>query len=290
MAFKAICIILVIAVLLEDGSSIKKTEEEKKEDEELAKAVNKTLAEEKKREEDEKKKRGEKKKTTDEVKDDKEKRTDTGKQVGQGEDCPSCNFTCPVVTPCQPCRKCEDPVTCLDPVECPPCEDCLPCRECGPCPVRPCKPCKECSECPEVRPCSPCGPGSVGNHTSVDQPPTVDCSEVATMSVPVALVVGALTGGLATGLVTFIGLVLRYASPFVSGFLFVATIIIIWYLCSHHPETARELGGRAATLLREAAAALSHRIVEAIRHHNEQVSFPVLIPPFLLPDLSSLFI
>jgi hypothetical protein len=70
----------------------------------------------------------------------------------------------------------------------------------------------------------------------------------------------------------------------------VAAIIIIWYLCSHYPETARELGGRAATLLREAATALGNRIVEALRHHNEQVGFPVLILSFLLSDLSSMFL
>ncbi len=94
------------------------------------------------------------------------------------------------------------------------------------------------------------------------------------MSVPVALAVGACAGGLLTGVAALLGLVIRYFSPIESGFVFLATIIIVWYLCSHHPETARELGGRAATLLREAAAALGHRIVEAIRHHNEQVGLP----------------
>jgi uncharacterized membrane protein YphA (DoxX/SURF4 family) len=93
------------------------------------------------------------------------------------------------------------------------------------------------------------------------------------MSVPVALVVGVVAGVLVTGVATAIGLILRYIPPVASGFFFMATIIIIWYLCSQYPETARELGGRAATLLREAATALSHRIVEALRHHSEQVGF-----------------
>ncbi len=110
------------------------------------------------------------------------------------------------------------------------------------------------------------------------------------MSVPMALAVGACAGGLLTGVAALLGLVIRYFSPLECGFVFLATIIIVWYFSSQYPETARELGTRAATLLREAATALSHRIVEAIRHHNEQVSFPVLIPLFLLPDLSSLFI
>jgi hypothetical protein len=47
----------------------------------------------------------------------------------------------------------------------------------------------------------------------------------------------------------------------------------MWYLCSQYPETARELGGRATTLLREAVVALGHRVMEAIRHHQEQVGF-----------------
>jgi hypothetical protein len=97
------------------------------------------------------------------------------------------------------------------------------------------------------------------------------------MSVPVAMLVGACASLLVTGVATVIGLVLRYVPPTISGFLILAIVIIIWYLCSHHPETARQLGGRAATLLREAAAALSHRIVEAIRHHNVQVGFPIFL-------------
>ncbi len=93
------------------------------------------------------------------------------------------------------------------------------------------------------------------------------------MTVPVAVAVGVVATLLATGVAALIGILLRYVSPIVSGFIFVATIVIIWYLCSHYPETARELGGWAATLLREAATALGNRIVEALRHHNEQVGF-----------------
>ncbi len=101
------------------------------------------------------------------------------------------------------------------------------------------------------------------------------------MSVSLALVVGILAGLLCSAVAVAIGLILRYTSPFVSGFLFVATIIIIWYLSSHYPETARELGGRAATLLREAAVALGHRVMAAIQRHQEQVGF------FLLSLISS---
>ncbi len=93
------------------------------------------------------------------------------------------------------------------------------------------------------------------------------------------MAVGAVTGILVTGLAANVGLILRYVPPVASGFLFLATIIIVWYLCSQYPETARELGSRAANLLREAAVTLGHRVMEALRHHQEQVSVP--IKPYL---------
>jgi hypothetical protein len=258
MAFKALLIIVVIAILMDDSASIKKTAKEEKEDRELAEKVNATLAEEeekKKTEEEKKKTTDEKNQKTDKVKDQDEEKEDTKEQVGQGEDCPACNFTCPVVIPCQPCKRCPDPVDCR------PCHDCPPCEECG--------------ACPEVKPCQPCHPCPGVNITNRDlelpAPPT--CLETSSMSVPVALAIGACAGGLLTGVAAVLGLVIRYFSPIESGFIFLATIIVVWYLCSHHPETARELGGRAATLLREAASALSHRVVEALQRHNEQVGF-----------------
>ncbi len=93
------------------------------------------------------------------------------------------------------------------------------------------------------------------------------------MSVPVAVAVGATLGVVVTGVAAAIGLLLRYASPIESGFVFVATIIVVWYLCSHYPEMARDLGGRAATILREATVALGHRIMAAIQRHQDQVKF-----------------
>jgi hypothetical protein len=286
-----ICVILVFALLLEDGSSVrKKTKEEEKEDEEIQKAVNATLAaeeEKKKEDEDEAKK---KKKEQDRKKKDQEKgkgeENKNEKEDRQGEDCLSTNISCPVDTSCPPQRECPEDLLC---------KECPPCKDCGSCPPIRCKPCPKCEDpeepeecpplvCPPVLPC----PGV--NASSGDQslPPSVICPEagVASLSVPAALAIGAIAGLLTAGVATAIGLILRYFSPFVSGFIFMATIIFIWYLCSHHPETARELGGRATTLLREAAAALSHRIVEAIRHHNEQVGFL----SFLLSDLSSIFL
>ncbi len=96
------------------------------------------------------------------------------------------------------------------------------------------------------------------------------------MSVPVAMAVGASAGVLLTGIAAAIGLILRYVDPIVSGFFFVASVVLIWYFSSHYPETARELGARAATLLREAATTLGHRLVEALQRHSEQVGVPVL--------------
>jgi hypothetical protein len=258
---KILLILVIVAVLMEDGSSIKKTKEDEKEDRELAEKVNATLAEEKKKEDEEKKREEEEdekknwdKKTemTDKVKDQDGMKEDTKKQVGQGEDCPSCNCTCPKVESCHPCRECPEIV------ECDPCQECPPIKECGP--------------CPEVRPCQPC---SSNNVSSVQPPSNPGCPEPAqSMSVPVAMAVGAAASLLLTGVATAVGLVIRYFSPLESGFIFLATVILVWYFCSHHPETARELGGQAVNLLREAAVAVSHRVMEAIQRHHEQVGFP----------------
>jgi hypothetical protein len=269
MVLKTLLVLIVIAVLMEDSASIRKTAEEEKEEEELARAVNATLEAEEKRkkeEEDKKKKWDEKKKMTDEKKD----KVDL--QGGQSEAGPSLNCTCPVVRPCRPCQDC--PVT-----------NCT--EQCGSCPVvkpnpEECLPCEECGECPEVKPCRPCHPCPVSNSTVEDSPTVCQCPEGAGLSLPAAVAVGAVTGVVVTGTAAAIGLILRYVSPIVSGFIFVATIITIWYLCSHYPETARELGGRAATLLREAATTLGHRVMEAIRRHQEQVSVPInsILPTF----------
>ncbi len=106
------------------------------------------------------------------------------------------------------------------------------------------------------------------------------------MSTPVAMAVGAVASLLVTGVAAAIGLLLRYASPIESGFVFLASLILMWYLSSHHPEVARELGGRVVTLLREATDTLGHRIAEAIRH-RVQVGFS--IKPNLFFRMSSMF-
>jgi hypothetical protein len=264
-----VCIFLVFALLLEDGSSIrKKTEKEEKEDEEIQKAVNASLeAEEKKRKEEDEKTREKKK----------------GKEEGEGEASPTSNFTCPEVEPCPTCpkeKKCPEPAICP---KCPEKTECPP-VECGPCPkVKPCRPCRECGQCPEEQPCKPCGPGgpdpvvncTIDDHSDSSPPSTCPVPDGPSMSVPVAIAVGVTAGALVTGMATAVGLILRYTSPFISGFLFVSIIILTWYLSSHHPEVAREFGGRALTLLREAALALNNRVVEVLQRHREQVCVPI---------------
>jgi hypothetical protein len=251
------CIIVVFALLLEDGSSVrKKTEDEKKEDEDLAKMVNMTLAEEEKKRLEEKKKEenGEA-----EVKK-KKKSKDEEESVGQGEDCPTVNFTCPELKPCQPCKE-ED------------------CPKVGPCPEA--KPCEECPEvvkcpapiiCPEVGPCEPCGPcppvhcKPCNETSSLPQP--CHCLENG-LTVPVALIVGTITGLVAMGVATALGFLLRYAPPVVSGLLFLSIVLLTWFLSSRYPDVAREAGGRLMTVLREATVALGHRIMETLRHQEQ---------------------
>jgi hypothetical protein len=267
MVFKTILIVMVFAVLLEDSASIRKTEEERKEDEKLAERVNATLAAEeaeKKKEEEDEAKRKKKVKTQSEEKDEDEKGKD------RNEAGPTLNCSCPTVESCRPCDLCEDCPVANCSGQCKVCPDVTPCKDC---PV-----CKECGICPEVQPCKPCrpcGPDPVVNHTETT-PSACQCPGEAVMATPVALAVGASAGVLLTGVAAAIGLILRYVDPIVSGFFFVATVVLIWYLSSHYPEAARELGGRATTLLREAAAALGHRVMAAIQRHNEQVGFPNL--------------
>jgi hypothetical protein len=259
MVFKTLLILLVVAVLLEDSMSVKKkTKEEEEEDERVAKEVNATLAAEEaeKKKEEEEKKRAEKSKMTGKMRDQDKKKEDTETQVGQGEDCPPCNNTCPEVEICHPCGPCPEERPCLE-VDCHPCPPCKECPE-----EKPCSPCRPCMPCPALN--------CTGGHQNC--PSTPSCPEAGGMSASLALAVGVLVGLLCSAVAAAIGLILRYVPPIASGFLFLATIVIIWYLCSHYPETARELGGRAASLLREAATALSHRVMAAIRHHD-QVSF-----------------
>jgi hypothetical protein len=279
MVIKSLLIVVIIAILMDDSSSIRKTEEEKREEKELAELVNKTLAEEKKKEDEEKRREDEKRKKN-------QTRTEKGagqvKETGSTDEKKDQDEACPTL--------CPEQKTCPEVHECSPCEDCPQIEECRPCPKE--RECPSCEECPEERPCRPCGPCPVGNSTRGGQelPIPPSCPEPSTMTVPVAMAVGACASLLLTGVATAIGLLLRYAPPIFSGLLFLSIVVLTWYLSSHYPETARELGRRVVTTLREATVALGHRVVEAIQRHNEQVGFPVLVLFFLFSDLSSMFI
>jgi hypothetical protein len=251
MVFKTLLLIMVISVLMEDSLSIRKTAEEVKEDEEVARAVNETLAEEeKRRKEDEERKRTEdetrgRKKDRDEKKDP-ESREPEEERKDKGEALPCFNLTCPAV---KPCPKEKEEEVCPEEKTCPP-------VECGP--------------CPGVNPCRPCSPCPVANST-VEPPSTPGCPE-ASMTVPVAMAIGAIASLLIAGVATMVGLVLRYVPPLISGSMFLITVLLVGFLSSRYPETARELGGRVVATLREATIALGHRVMEAIRH-QEQVGF-----------------
>jgi hypothetical protein len=279
MVFKTLLVVLVIVVLMEDGSSMRKSEEERKEDEDLAKLVNVTLAEEaeKKRKEEEKTKKREiedETKSKDEGKDEKKKnRTGDGTRKRKEDEASSpFNCTCPIEDPCQEVRDCAPCAPCPVVEPCPEIQECEPCPE-----VKPCLPCRPCGPCPAAnhtsgRPCTPC---PVVNMTSGHWDCPSACQEPAIMSVPVAMCVGACVSLLVTGVATTIGLLFRYVPPTISGLLLVAVIILVWYLSSQYPDVARELGGRAVALLREAALALNNRVVEVLQRHREQVGFPV---------------
>jgi hypothetical protein len=264
---KVLLIVIVVAILMEDSLSVKKrTREEEEEDEKVAREVNATLAAEeaeKKREEDEKKKRDKEnaKKGEDENQSKKEdkKKEDLGKDGAKGGHCPV--VECPAPVECPKEKACPELRECPVQEVCPEVE---PCQPCGPCPPIHCQPCPICNCTSGDRPI-------VANVTRLDCP-----SEPASpgMTVPVAMIVGASASLLVTGTVAILGLLLRYASPLISGFLFLFLVALTWYLSSHYPETARELGGRALTALQEATVALGHRVMEAIQRHQDQVCFP----------------
>jgi hypothetical protein len=124
---------------------------------------------------------------------------------------------------------------------------------------RPIRECSPCQPCPTVAPPVGCDPEVTGTGAS------------AAMTLPVAVMVGAIGSLLAMALVAVVGLVLRYAPIFISGSLFVGTIIIVWYLCSKYPAVARDLGTRVIELAREATHSLADRVLGALRSQREVI-------------------
>jgi hypothetical protein len=272
-----ICLFLVFALLLEDGSSVrKKTEKEEEEDKKIAEAVNRTLvAEEEEKRKEEMKKR---KKT---VEDPVQVRED---EASPDQVCPE-DPLCPDPVKCPEEKTCPEERTCPEEKTCPSCDECGTCPPCGPCPVT------NHTEERSCKPCRPCGPCPVNNTTRVNLecPSPPSCTESSGMSVPVAMVVGASISLVTMGAAAAVGLILRYVPPLISGIFFLSIVFVVWFLSSHYPDVAREMGGRVATILREATVALGHRIMAAIQRHQEQVGFPVVVSFFLLFDLSSMF-
>jgi hypothetical protein len=175
---------------------------------------------------------------------------------------------------CKPCKEPEVCKPCKEPEVCKPCKEPevgKPCKE-----PEVCKPCKE----PEV--CKPCKPCRLREGVKTCQPVPclpVPCSPVdcrlppgiegpgvaAPMTVPVALAVGAAASVLVLGVVAFVGFVIRYLPIYISGTIFIVSILLTGYLSSRYPASARELGLRAVGLAREAASALANRVTAALR-------------------------
>jgi hypothetical protein len=163
---------------------------------------------------------------------------------------------------------------------------CEPGKEVIPC--VPCKPCKSCRPCPSIKLCEPvaCKPVACVPVRCQAVPCTpVDCPSppaiggevaVASMTVPVALAVGAAATLLVMGIVAFVGFVIRYLPIYISGTVFIGSVLLTGYLSSRYPASARELGLRAMGLAREAATALVNRAMAALRGPN-QVGSPFCI-------------
>ncbi len=190
---------------------------------------------------------------------------------------------------CQPV-KCE-PVACK-PGLCKPGKprSCSPCKPAGPCEPVPCKPSgsnRLCKPCRPVKPwegavpCKPvaCEPVACTPVRCQAVPCSpVDCpappaigGEMA-MTVPVALAVGAAASVLALGVVAFVGFVIRYLPVYISGTVFVGSILLTCYLSSRYPASARELGQRVLGAVREAATSVVDRATRALTRHLPQVS------------------
>lgn len=187
--------------------------------------------------------------------------TSTPRSTVEHDSCgPSEDVFCKPV-PCEsvPCQ----PVPCV-PGLCKP----VPCLS-VPCQSVPCQPVKPvgCTPCCPTLPCKPVPCLPVGCT------PALGGEEVATpISVPVAMAVGATVSLLAVGLVAGIGFIIRYLPVYLSGTLFVGSIVLTFYLSSRYPATARELGVRALGLVREATANIMDRVTHALTRQEQQVS------------------
>jgi hypothetical protein len=114
----------------------------------------------------------------------------------------------------------------------------------------------ECPACPP--PTTPistpapqlCGPGSTGG----------DGLAVASLSTPMAVLVGAVATLLVCALAVAVGIIIRYLPILMSGLLVLAAIASVWHYSSTHPAAAREWGRRLWEFLRGTATSLANRV------------------------------
>ncbi len=135
----------------------------------------------------------------------------------------------------------------------PPCRPTLVPRECPACP-----PSTTSTSAPQL-----CGPGSTGGDSLV----------VASLSTPMAVLVGAVATLLVCVLAAAIGIILRYMPILMSGLLVLAAIAVVWYYSSTQPAAARECGRRLWAFLRETATS----VVDRAFRRNSQVRIHLIL-------------
>jgi hypothetical protein len=197
-----------------------------------------------------------------------EETTTTAEEPPVVPDCQSCKpAPCQAVpckpVPCQavPCKP-DKPAPChpvpCEPVACRP----MPCK-----PVR-CKP-VACKPSVSRLPCQPVPCTPVGCEVP---PGTAGPGMMDTPVVPVAFAVGAAASVLVLGVVAMVGFLIRYLPIYISGTVFVGSVLLTCYLSSRYPASARELGLRALGAMRDAATSLVDRVSHAITRQEFQVS------------------
>jgi hypothetical protein len=142
----------------------------------------------------------------------------------------------------------------------------------------PCRPTlvpRECPACPPSTTSAPapqlCGPGSTGG----------DSLAVASLSTPMAVLVGAVATLLVCVLAVAVGIIIRYIPIFVSGLLVLAAIVLVWYYSSTQPAAARECGQRLWVFLRDAATS----VVDRVFRRNPQVRVHLILWYFFMTKL-----
>jgi hypothetical protein len=140
----------------------------------------------------------------------------------------------------------------------------------------PCQPIstpRECPACPPSTTPAPrlCSPDSTGGGSLV----------VAPLSMPMAILVGAVATVLVCALAVAIGIIIRYLPILMSGLLVLAAIALVWHYSSTHPAAAREWGRRLWDFLRGTATSLVNRVFR----RNPQVRVHLILWYFFMTKL-----